>query len=116
MIISRKRTQHHPPLFFMNNELSPTNNITLLGISIANTLSWAEPITGIAKKTAKRLYILGRSGDLLPQQARITVYKYFIRPIMNMLHQSGVVQALHLWLYLIDFRRERSGFSRLTIL
>ena len=26
-------------LFFMNNELSPTNNITLLGISIANTLS-----------------------------------------------------------------------------
>ena len=58
MIISRKRTQDHPPLFFMNNELSPTNQITLLGISITNTLSWAQHITGIAEKTAKRLYIL----------------------------------------------------------
>ena len=67
----------------MNNELSPTNNITLLGVSIANTLSWVQHITGIAKNIAKRLYIVGRSGDLLTQQARITVYKAYVRPIME---------------------------------
>ncbi len=69
---------NHPPIFFMNNKLSPSNNITLLGISIANTLSWAQHITGIAKKTAKRLYILGWYGDLLTQQARITIFKAYM--------------------------------------
>ena len=69
----------------MNNELIATEDITLLGITITNTLSWAQHITGIAKKTAKSLYILGRSSDLLPQQARITVYKdpKDIRPLME---------------------------------
>ena len=31
----------------------------------------------------KRLYILGRSRNLLPQQARITIYKSYIRPCME---------------------------------
>ena len=39
MIISRKRVQNHPPLFFMNSELKPTQNITLLGVIITNTLT-----------------------------------------------------------------------------
>jgi hypothetical protein len=67
----------------MNNELIATNNITLLGTTITNTLSWVQHITGIAMKTTKRLYILGRASDLLPQQARITAYKAYIRPLMG---------------------------------
>ena len=83
MIISRKRDQNHPPLYFMKNKLEPTGSITLLGVTISNTLSWAQHISGIAKKTAKRLYILGRARNLLPQQARIVIYKAYIRPLME---------------------------------
>ena len=57
MIISRKRSQNHPPLHFMNKELQPTDSITLLGVTITKTLSWSQHITCIAIKTAKRLYI-----------------------------------------------------------
>ena len=83
MIISRKRSQNHPPLHFMNEELSPTRKITLLGVTITNTLTWTLFISGLAKKTAKRLFILGRSRNILPLQARVTVYKAFIRPLME---------------------------------
>ena len=83
MIISRKRSQNHPPLHFMKKELQPTDSITLLGVPIANTLSWSQHITCIAKKTAKCLYILGRSRNFLPHQARITIYKAYIRPLME---------------------------------
>ena len=41
MIISRKRSQNHPPLHFMNKELQPTNGITRLGVTITKTLSWS---------------------------------------------------------------------------
>ena len=40
-------------------------------------------ITSLAKKTAKRLYILSRSRDLLPFTAKITIYKAYIRPLME---------------------------------
>ena len=83
MIISKKRSQNHPPVHFMNKELQPTNSITLLGVTITKTLSWSQHITCIAKKTAKRLYILGRSRNLLPHQAPITIYKAYIRPLME---------------------------------
>ena len=83
MIISRKRIQNHPPLNFMNSELKPTKSITLLGVIITNTLSWTSYIRCLAKKTAKRIYILGQSRDLLPLQARIAIYKAYIRPLME---------------------------------
>ena len=83
MIISRKRDQNHPPLYFMNNKLKPTGSITLFGVTISNTLSWAQHISGIAKKTAKRLYILGRASNLLPFQAHIAIYKAYIRSLMK---------------------------------
>ena len=76
MIISRKRSQNHPPLHFMNKELQPTHSITLLGVTITKTLSWLQYITCIAKKTTKHLYIL-------PHQAPITIYKAYIRPLME---------------------------------
>ena len=79
MIISRKRSQNHPPLHFMNKELQPTYSITLLGVTITETLSWSQYITCIAKTTAKCLYTLG----LLPHEAPITIYKTYIRPLME---------------------------------
>ena len=83
MIFSRKKRHNHPPVHFMNKELQPTDSITLLGVTITKTLSWSEHITCIAKKTAKRLYILGRSRNFLPHQARITIYKAYIRPLVE---------------------------------
>ena len=83
MIISRKRTQNHPPLFFMNRQLKPAQNITLLGVIITNTLTWTPYIACLAKKAAKRLYILGRTRNLLPLHARIIVYKAYVRPLME---------------------------------
>lgn len=83
MIISRKRNKTHPPLYFMDNELKPTKSITLLGVVITNTLTWTPYVTSLAKKTARRLYILSRSRDLLPFKARVTVYKAYIRPLME---------------------------------
>ena len=88
MIISRKRSQNHPPLHFMNKELQPTDSITLLGVTITKTLSWSQHISGIVKKTARRLYILGRSRNLLPHHARIIIYKAYIRPLME--HASPI--------------------------
>ena len=92
MIISRKRSQNHPPVHFMNKELQPTDSITLLGVTITKTLSWSQHITCIAKKTAKHLYILGRSRNLLPHQARITIYKaYILGRSRNLLpHQARI--------------------------
>ena len=66
----------------MNKELQPTDSITHLGVPITKTL-WSQHITCIAKKTAKRLDILDRSRNLLPHQARITIYKAYIRPLME---------------------------------
>lgn len=83
MIISRKRNQNHPPLYFMNSVLHPTRCITLLGVIITNTLTWVPYVTCLAKKVAKRLYILSRSRDLLPFKARVTIYKAYIRPLME---------------------------------
>ena len=83
MIISRKRDKTHPPLHFMGSQLKPTKSITLLGVVITNTLTWTPYITYLAKKTAKRLYILSRSRDLLPFKARVTIYKAYIRPLME---------------------------------
>ena len=83
MIISRKRSQNHPPLHFMNKKFQLTDSITLLGVTITKTLSWSQHITCIAKKTAKYLYILGRSINLLHHQACITIYKAYIRPLME---------------------------------
>ena len=88
LIISRKRSQNHPPLYFMNNELEPTDSIKLLGVTITKTLSWSQHVSGIAKKTAWRLYILGRSRNLLPHHARIIIYKAYIRPLME--HASSI--------------------------
>ena len=44
MIISRKRDQNHPLLYFMKNKLEPTGSITFVGVTISNTLSWAQHI------------------------------------------------------------------------
>ena len=67
----------------MGSQLKPTKSITLLGVVITNTLTWTPYITYLAKKTAKRLYILSRSRDLLPFKARVTIYKAYIRPLME---------------------------------
>ena len=68
----------------MNKELQPTDSITLLGVTITKTFSSSQHITCIAKKqTAKRLYILGRSRNILPHQARITIYKAYIQLLME---------------------------------
>ena len=83
MIVSRKRNLNHQPLFFMNNRLVPSSDITLLGVTISNTLSWSRNISTIAKKTARRIYILGRTKSLLPLNVRIIVYKSYIRPLME---------------------------------
>ena len=80
MIIIRKRSQNHPPLNFMEKELQPTDSITLLGFTITKILSLSQHFTCIAKK---RLYILGRSRNLLPHQARINIYKAYIRPLIE---------------------------------
>ena len=69
----------------MNYVLNPTRSITLLGVIITNTLTWAPYVTCLAKKVAKRLYILSRSRDplpCLPFKARVTIYKAYIRPLM----------------------------------
>ena len=83
MIISRKRSQNHPPLHFMNKKLQPTDNITLLGITITKTLSWSQHITCIAKKTAKSLYPGPVLETPLPHQAHIIIYKAYIRPLVE---------------------------------
>ena len=83
MIISRKRSQNHSPLHFMNMELQPTDSITILGVTTTKTLSWSQHITCIAKKTIKHLFILSCSRNLLPHQAHITIYKAYIRPLME---------------------------------
>ena len=57
-------------------------------ITITKTLSWSQHVSGIAKKTAWRLYILGRSRNLLPHHARIIIYKAYIRPLME--HASPI--------------------------
>ena len=53
MIISRKRSQNHPPLHFMNKELQPTDSITLLGVTITKTLSWSRAHHMYCQKDSK---------------------------------------------------------------
>ena len=78
MIINRKRKQNHPPLHFMNNELQTRHSITLLRVTIAKSIAWSQHITGGTIKTAKCLYILGRTRNLLPyHHARVTIYKAY---------------------------------------
>ena len=78
IIISRKRVQNHPLLFFTNSELKPTQSITILGVIITITLTWTPYIAGLAKKAATRARgVLGRTRNLLPLHARIIIYKAY---------------------------------------
>ena len=46
-------------------------------------LTWAPYVAFLAKRVAKRLSILSRSRDLLPFKTRVTIYKAYIRPLME---------------------------------
>ena len=66
MTISRKRDNFTIPLYFLGEELSETDNIKLVGVTITSKLSWGEHVDKIAKHAGQRLGIIRKAITFSP--------------------------------------------------
>ena len=66
-----------------NTPINETNELKSLGLTITNNLSWNNHIISLIKKASKRLFILKKYINILPQPAFIKIYTGMILPILE---------------------------------
>ena len=79
----RRADLHLPPIMFGGIQVPEANSITLLGVLFDQKLSFGEHLRSVATRARQRLGLLRRSVHLLPLAGRITVYKAFVRPLLE---------------------------------
>ena len=86
---SRLRCEPMPELSMSNQKIRSTSSSSILGVTIANDLSWAAQIRSVGKRASQRIGSLYRSRRFLTPEACLHLYKSTIRPIME--------YCCHLW-------------------
>ena len=81
--ISLKRRDNSPSLSMSGCPLSTSRNVSMLGISISENLSWKNHIHNIARNASRRLGILFRSRQYFSSSQLLTLYKSQVRPVME---------------------------------
>ena len=78
IIFSRKKNATtHPPLFFNNSEIKLNSNQKHLGLTLDSKLSFSKHINDKIHQANKDV------GLLLPHNSLLTIYKSFIRPLLD---------------------------------
>jgi hypothetical protein len=73
----------HPQLVFQGHRLPEEANITLVGVTINQHLTWGDHIKTIAARAGQRLGALLRCSHYLPPPALLAAYKNFVRSSME---------------------------------
>ena len=84
-VIFRRKTkkEYHPALAFSNNNKSETNSQKHLGAVLNNRLSFEDHLKIILNKVNKTIGLLCKLHNILPRSALFTIYKSFIRPLLD---------------------------------
>ena len=84
MLISLKRNSpDHPPLVFQGHQLENVPSHKHLGLVLKSDLKWNVHINHIVTKASKLLNIMKSLQYTLDRETLETIYKSFIRPIME---------------------------------
>src|SRR5678816_391269 len=83
LYISLSKTPPNFPIFFDGSNVSPVNNINILGLNINNKLSWKPHITVVAKVASKKLGVLFRLRESFSSAQLLQLYKGLIHPCLE---------------------------------
>ena len=72
-----------PPLLFGGTLVPETTTITLLGVKVDAKLTFSDHLRSVATRARQRLGVLNRAAHILTPAGRTTVYKAFVRPVME---------------------------------
>ena len=84
VIFSRKRSLvSHPSLTFNNIPVAQTSSQKHLGMHLDKKLDFEEHLSKIETKVNKSVGIIRKLQNVLPRSALLTVYKSFVRPLLD---------------------------------
>ena len=84
IIFSRKKNATtHPPLFLSNSEIKFSSNQKHLGLTLDSKLSFNEHINDKIHQANKSVGLLRKLQSILPRNSLLTIYKSFIRPLLD---------------------------------
>ena len=83
MLITTKAPREQPPLSLNNQPITVVESHKHLGVTLSNNLSWRKHAEEIAKKANKCLGILRPLKFKLDRSSLETMYKSFIRPVLE---------------------------------
>ena len=84
IIFSRKKNATtHPSLFFNNSEIKLSSNQKHLGLTLDSKLSFNEHINDKIHQANKGVGLLRKVQTILPRNSLLTIYKSFIRPLLD---------------------------------
>ncbi|KAL9956009.1 hypothetical protein ACROYT_G037423, partial [Oculina patagonica] len=86
-ICSNGANQYHTDVIkIKNTEISPSNSLNLLGVTIDDKLSFRDHITTVCKKASQRIGVIMRLKNLIPTKAKLQLYKAAILPHLIFCH------------------------------
>ena len=84
MTVSRKRTPPVlPPMVFMGTAIPSEEKLKLLGVQFDKKLSFSGHLHHVSVRAHQRLHFFRKVAPLLDSHGRLTVYKGFVRPVME---------------------------------
>jgi len=84
MIISKKLLpQNYDPLFLDGKQLERAQSHTQLGITFNAKMTWDDHIRNKCTVASKRITVLKRLHNRVPRETKLTIYKSFIRPVLE---------------------------------
>ena len=84
LVFSRKRSLvSHTSLTFNNIPVAQTSSQKHLGMHLDKKLNFEEHLSKVETKVNKSVGIICKLQNVLPQSALLTVYKSFIRPLLD---------------------------------
>ena len=84
IIFLRKRSLvSHPSLTFNNIPVAQTSSQKHLGMHLDKKLNFEEHLSKVETKVNKSVGIIRKLQNVLPRSALLTVYKSFIRPLLD---------------------------------
>ena len=83
LLISRKTNTVHPPVFMQDQQIKEVESHKHLGVILSNDCSWQKHIDYIKEKAWTRINIMRRLKYDLYKKSLETIYKSFIRPLLE---------------------------------
>ena len=84
IIFTRKsKNMRHPPRIFNKSKVFQSTAQKHLGLILDNRLSFEEYLTAMGAKVSRTIALLRKVQHVLPKQALITIYKFFIHPYLD---------------------------------